>query len=81
VAGPADARNEAASIRVEIVELANGEHKSSEYLALNPLGKVPTVKDGNFVIYESLAVMAYLDKRYPDTPIFGVSPQDTGTIW
>jgi glutathione S-transferase len=64
-----------------LLSFANRDHKSPEYLALNPRGKVPTLKDGDFVVYESLAVMAYLDKRYPDRPIFGVSPQDTGTIW
>jgi len=64
-----------------LLSFANREHKSSEYLALNPRGKVPTLKDGDFVVYESLAVMAYLDKNYPDRPIFGVSPQDTGIIW
>src|ERR1700746_1515869 len=64
-----------------LLSFANREHKSPEYLALNPRGKVPTLRDGDFVVYESLAVMAYLDKSSPDRPIFGESPQDTGTIW
>lgn len=64
-----------------LLSFANREHKSTEYLALNPRGKVPTLKDGDFVVYESLAVMAYLDEKYPDRPIFGTSPRDTGTIW
>lgn len=64
-----------------LLSFANREHKSAEYLALNPRGKVPTLKDGDFVVYESLAVMAYLDKRYPDKPVFGTSPEDAGAIW
>jgi glutathione S-transferase len=64
-----------------LLSFTNREHKSTEYLALNPRGKVPTLRDGDFVVYESLAVMAYLDKKYPDRPIFGASPQDTETIW
>ena len=64
-----------------LLSFANREHKSPEYLALNPRGKVPTLRDGDFVVYESLAVMAYLDKKYPERPIFGASPQETGTIW
>lgn len=64
-----------------LLSFANREHKSSEYLALNPRGKVPTLRDGDFVVYESLAVMAYLDEKYRDRPIFGASPQETGTIW
>ena len=35
-------------------------------------GKVPVLKDGDFVIYESLAMMAYLDRKYPEPPLFGV---------
>jgi len=65
----------------KLLSFANREHKSAEYLALNRRGKVPTLKDGDFVVYESLAVMAYLDKRYPNRPVFGTSPQETGTIW
>jgi glutathione S-transferase len=40
------------------------ENKSPEYLVLNPRGKVPTLKDGDFVLYESLAIMVYLDSEY-----------------
>lgn len=64
-----------------LLSFANRDHKSTEYLALNPRGKVPTLRDDDFVVYESLAVMAYLDKKYPDKQIFGTSPKDTGTIW
>ena len=57
------------------------EHKSPAYLALNPRGKVPTLKDGDFVLYESLAIMAYLDSAYPERPLFGRTPQEIGAIW
>lgn len=63
------------------LEFSKQEHKAPEYLALNPRGKVPTLKDGNFHLFESLAIMAYLDRKYPETPIFGRTPQETGTIW
>ena len=36
----------------EVVEIFKGEHKSPEYLAINSLGKLPSLKDGNYVIYE-----------------------------
>jgi glutathione S-transferase len=42
---------------------------------------VPTLKDGDFVIYESLAIMSYLDRKYPDPPLFGETPEETGLIW
>jgi glutathione S-transferase len=64
----------------KLLTFSNGENKSPEYLALNPRGKVPTLKDGDFVLYESLAIMTYLDREYPEPPIFGRTPQEAGTI-
>jgi glutathione S-transferase len=64
-----------------LLEFSKEDHKSAAYLKLNPRGKVPTLKDGDFVLYESLAIMAYLDRKYPDPPIFGKTPQETGMIW
>jgi len=65
----------------KLLEFSKGENKSPEYLKLNPRGKVPTLKDGDFVVYESLAIMAYLDGKYPTPPLFGNSPEQTGQIW
>jgi glutathione S-transferase len=65
----------------KILEFSKADHKSSGYLKLNPRGKVPTLKDGSFVLYESLAIMAYLDRKYPDPPIFGRTSEETGQIW
>jgi glutathione S-transferase len=65
----------------KLLEFSKEDHKSSGYLKLNPRGKVPTLKDEDFVLYESLAIMAYLDRKYPDPPICGRNPQETGQIW
>ena len=37
----------------KLFEFSKGEHKTPGYLRLNPRGKVPTLKDGDFVVYES----------------------------
>jgi len=42
------------------------ENRKAEYLALNPLGHVPTLVDGDAVIYETLAICLYLGDRFPD---------------
>lgn len=63
-----------------LLTFSKREHKSPEYLALNPRGRVPTLKDGDFVLYESLAIMAYLDSKYPARPLFGRTPQEIGII-
>ena len=49
-------------------------------LALNPRGRVPVLKDGDYVCFESLAILYYLERRYPEPPIFGRTPEDAGTI-
>jgi len=52
----------------EIVRLdvAARENRKAEYLALNPLGHVPTLVDGGVAIYETLAICIYLADRFPD---------------
>ncbi len=64
-----------------LLEFSKGEHKASGFLKLNPRGKVPVLKDDDFVLSESLAIIAYLDKKNPEPPLFGTSPQETGLIW
>jgi glutathione S-transferase len=65
----------------KLLEFSKGDHKTPAYLQLNPRGKVPTLKDGDFVVYESIAMMAYLDRKYPDPPLFGKTPEEAGLIW
>ena len=64
-----------------LLEFSKRDHKKPEYLALNPRGQVPTLRDGGTVVYESIAIMAYLERRYPETPLFGGTPEETGAIW
>ncbi|MDH3624811.1 MAG: glutathione S-transferase family protein [Myxococcales bacterium] len=52
--------------RVELVKLSEGAHKTSEYLAIHPLGRVPALRHGDDVIFESLGICLYLADRFPD---------------
>lgn len=45
---------------VHTVDLRGGEQRTPEYLALNPNGKVPTLVDGDTVLWESNAILCYL---------------------
>lgn len=46
------------------VDLLAGEHKKPEMLALNPMGKLPIIEDGDLVVTESAAIGLYLADRY-----------------
>lgn len=46
------------------VNFQAGEQRSEEFLALNPCGKVPALKDGDMVISESAAICLYLAEKY-----------------
>lgn len=45
-----------------------GDLKRPEFLALNPRGRVPTILDGDFALYEANAIVEYLEEQYPATP-------------
>ncbi|HVS77838.1 MAG TPA: glutathione S-transferase family protein [Steroidobacteraceae bacterium] len=63
-----------------LLQFSKQEHKSPHMLHMNPRGRVPVLKDGDYVCFESLAILYYLDLKYPDPPIFGRSPEEAGTI-
>ncbi len=63
-----------------LLQFSKQEHKSPQFLALNFRGRVPVLKDGDYVVFESLAMLYYLDLKYPDPPIFGRSPEEAGVI-
>jgi len=64
-----------------LLQASKKEHKSTEFLQLNPRGKVPVLTDGNKAICESIAIIAYLDRKHPEPPLFGTNPEETGLIW
>ena len=51
------------------------EHRAPEYLGLNPRGKVPTLVDGEFTLWESSVILEYLEDRYPARPLLPPDPQ------
>jgi glutathione S-transferase len=58
--------------RVELVtvDLANGAQRAPEFLAKNPNGRVPVLVDGDFVLWESNAIMQYLADGVPGQRLF-----------
>jgi glutathione S-transferase len=58
--------------------------KAPEYLAINPMGKVPAIKHGNTIVTEGAAICAYLADMYPDrglAPVPGDQKRGTYYRW
>ena len=49
---------------LRFVDIMKGGHKAPEMLALNPMGKLPILTDGDLVVTESAAIALYLGDRY-----------------
>jgi glutathione S-transferase len=63
-----------------LLKFDSQEHKAPQMLAMNPRGKLPVLRDGDYVVFESVAILYYLDRKYPTPPIFGASPEEAGAI-
>lgn len=57
------------------VNVYEGEGQQPEYLALNPLGKIPTLVDGDLTLWESNAIAVYLCEAYGDCRLWGREPR------
>jgi glutathione S-transferase len=57
-------------IELVAVDLASAEHRSPEFLRLNPNGKVPVLDDEGFVLWESHAIMQYLADKTPAQELY-----------
>ncbi len=55
------------NIEAELVEvdMPGRAHKNEAYLSLNPYGRVPTLVDDDLVLYESTAILEYLEAKHP----------------
>lgn len=66
---------------IRLLEASKGEHKAAAFLKINPRGTVPVLEADGLVLRDSIGILAWLDRRYPDKPLFGATPNDAGEIW
>ncbi|MCG5077759.1 glutathione S-transferase family protein [Paraburkholderia tagetis] len=58
-----------------------GHLDETSYLAMNPNGKIPTLVDGNFVLWESNAILRYLAMEYgPSSLLYPTDPKVRASI-
>ncbi|MGQ7817685.1 glutathione S-transferase family protein [Metapseudomonas furukawaii] len=60
-----------ADYRLHVMNMKAGEQRQPEFLAINPMGKVPTVTHGDAVVTEQVSVYLYLADLYPEA---GLAP-------
>ena len=59
---------------------AKNEHRAMDYLALNPQGLIPALEDRGATLSQSLAIIEYLDERFPSPPFLPVDPIDRARV-
>lgn len=52
-----------------LTDISTGANKTPDYLAINPMGKVPALADGDAVMAESAAICTYVADRYPQAKL------------
>lgn len=58
-------------LEIKIVNIPKGEQFSDEFAKINPLKKIPVLVDGDLVVTESRAILAYLvNSRKPNDPLY-----------
>jgi glutathione S-transferase len=56
------------------LDLPSGEHKKPEYLAINPVGKVPALIDEALIVHDSTIINEYLEDKFPNPPLLPRDP-------
>lgn len=60
----------------KVVDVFKDEHKSPEFLKINPNGMVPALVDGDFKLWESRAIMEYLAAQKPEAGLLGENDRE-----
>ena len=66
---------------VRYLEGSKREHKAPDFLKLNPRGKAPVLEAGDIVVRDSLAILAWMDRAYPERLLFGDAACEAAAIW
>jgi maleylacetoacetate isomerase len=64
----------------EYISLPKGEHQADKFRAVNAQALVPALEDGGRVFIQSLAIIEYLEERYPKPPLLPASPADRAYV-
>jgi glutathione S-transferase len=63
-----------------LIDLPARQQREPAYLAMNPYGRVPAIDDDGFVLYESAAILMYLEETRPAHPLLPGSAQGKALV-
>jgi glutathione S-transferase len=66
---------------VHYLQASRQEHKQADFLKINPRGMVPVIEVDGMIIHDSIAILAWLDRKYPSKPLFGQTEDEARIIW
>ena len=64
---------------LRVLSFDRGDTRTAEFLAVNPRGRVPAIVHDGFKLWESLAILDYLEERFPQPPLLAGDPQTRAT--
>ncbi|NJR25049.1 MAG: glutathione S-transferase family protein [Richelia sp. CSU_2_1] len=65
----------------ELVQInLDGDHLEPEFVAMNPFHRIPVLVDGDFTVIESLAILDYLETKYPEPAMLPKDPKDLAVV-
>lgn len=63
-----------------VVDMVARKHREQPYLSLNPYGRVPTIEEDGFVLYESTAILNYLEATRPQPALAPADPRQRALV-
>jgi len=64
-----------------MMSVSDKDHHKPEFLALNPRATAPVLETADGVLRDSIAILGWLDRAYPDRPLFGTTSRQAAEIW
>jgi len=67
-------------VRFRLAAVAPGNHRAPEHLARHPFGRVPVLQHGDFQLYETQAILRYIDRVHPAPGLTPAHPRDAARM-
>lgn len=66
---------------VQYLQGSHQDHKKPAFLKVNPRGTIPVLEQGDTIVRDSIAILAWLDRAFPEKPLFGANSDEARAIW